>query len=55
MSKKIEQLYQIFASDGNSFFDWHDIISFSDGIKSEYYREITIDQYEKLTAANKKL
>lgn len=54
MSKKIEQLYQIFASDSNSFFDWTDIMSFSDGIKSEYYREINIDQYEKLTTEIKK-
>lgn len=54
MSKKIEQLYQIFASYNNSFFDWSDIMSFSDTIKSEFYREISIDQYEKLTTTSKK-
>ena len=54
MSKKIEELYQILASDSHSFFDWSEIISFSDGIKSEFYREISIDQYERLTAVNKK-
>lgn len=54
MSKKIEQLYQIFASDSTMFFDWHDIMAFSDGVKSDYYREITIDEYEKLTYGNKK-
>jgi len=54
MSKKIEQVYQILASDSNSFFDWNDIMSFSDAAKSEFYREINIDQYEKLTTVNKK-
>lgn len=54
MSKKMEQLYQIFASDSNSFFDWSDIMSFSDTVKSEFYREISIDQYEKLTTTSKK-
>jgi len=54
MSKKIEQVYQILAADSNSFFDWNDIMSFSDAAKSEFYREINIDQYEKLTTINKK-
>ncbi|MBE8725747.1 hypothetical protein [Flavobacterium hungaricum] len=54
MSKKIEDLYQIFALDSNCLFDWKEIMSFSDGVKSEFYREITIDQYEKLTAVNTK-
>lgn len=54
MSNKIEQLYQILASDSTNGFDWHDVMSFSDAIKSEYYREISIDQYEKLTTVNKK-
>lgn len=54
MSKKIERLYQILASDEKSFFDWNEIMSFSDAIKSEFYREINIEQYEKLTAVNRK-
>lgn len=54
MSKKIEQLYQILASDSKSHFDWNEIISFSDAIKSEFYREINIEQYEKVTAINRK-
>nr|WP_315151152.1 hypothetical protein [uncultured Flavobacterium sp.] len=54
MSKKIEQLYQILASDGKSFFDWNEIMTFSDAIKSEFYREINIEQYEKVTAVNRK-
>lgn len=55
MSKKIEQLYQIFSTDNKSFFDWNETMSFSDKIQPEYYREISIEQYEKLISANKKL
>lgn len=55
MSKKIEQLYHILASDANNSLDWHDIMSFSDGVKSEYYREISIEQYEKLAGVNRTL
>lgn len=54
MSKKIEQLYQILASDSKNLFDWNEIMSFSDAIKSEFYREINIEQYEKITAINRK-
>ncbi|MFC0077421.1 hypothetical protein ACFFLS_10245 [Flavobacterium procerum] len=55
MSQKIEQLYNIFASDLNLSFDWKDIISFSDSTKTEYYREITIEQYEQLALVKKSL
>lgn len=55
MSKKIEQLYEIFSRDNNIFFDWNETISFSHKIQSEYYREISIEQYVKLISANKKL
>ena len=55
MAKKIEQLYEIFVTENNSFFDWNEIMTFSDKIKSEYYREISIEQYEKLTSATKSL
>jgi hypothetical protein len=55
MSKKIEQLYSIFVTDTNSFFDWKETMSFSESIQSEYYREISIEQYEKLTSVHKNL
>lgn len=55
MSKKVEQLYHILASDVNNSVVWHDIMSFSDGVKSEYYREISIEQYEKLAVVNRNL
>ncbi|WP_281235110.1 hypothetical protein [Flavobacterium gelatinilyticum] len=54
MSKKIEELYQQLASDKKDvFFNWNDLITFSQRVQSEYYREITIDQYEKLSQFNK--
>lgn len=53
MSKKIEELYQLFVSDTDSFFNWNDIVAFSQNIQAEYYREITIEQYEKLSQFNK--
>ena len=55
MSKKIEQLYSIFVTDTNSFFDWKETMSFSESIQSEYYREISIEQYERLTSVHKNL
>ncbi|WP_166920300.1 hypothetical protein [Flavobacterium poyangense] len=53
MSKKIEELYQLFASETDSFFSWNEIVTFSQSIQAEYYREITIEQYEKLSQFNK--
>lgn len=55
MSKKIEELYKIFVTENIDFFNWHEIVTFSDSIKTEYYREITIKEYEKLASLNKKL
>jgi hypothetical protein len=55
MSKKIEDLYQMFVAEEGVFFSWNEIISFSDSIKTEYYREISIEQYEKLTTSKKSL
>ncbi|CAD0003364.1 MULTISPECIES: hypothetical protein [Flavobacterium] len=53
MSKKIEELYELFVSEKDVFFNWNDIMIFSQSIQAEYYREITIDQYEKLSQLNK--
>ncbi|MDQ6527749.1 hypothetical protein [Flavobacterium sp. LHD-85] len=53
MSRKIEELYQLFVSDKDVFFNWNDYLTFSQSIQAEYYREITIDQYEKLSQFNK--
>jgi hypothetical protein len=55
MSKKIEELYKMFVTEDAVFFNWNEIISFSDSIKTEYYREITIEQYEKLATSKKSL
>lgn len=53
MSRKIEQLYQLLAAEKDDFFNWNDVLSFSKSIQAEYYREITIEQYEKLSQFNK--
>lgn len=55
MSKKIEELYQMFVTENGATFNWNDIMNFSESIKNEYYREIDIKQYEKLTCSNKSL
>ncbi|MFH7019058.1 hypothetical protein [Flavobacterium sp. FlaQc-47] len=55
MSRKIEELYQMFSTEEAAFFNWNEIISFSDSIKTEYYREISIEQYEKLATSKKGL
>lgn len=53
MSGKIEELYKMFSTEEAAFFNWNEIISFSDSIKTEYYREISIEQYEKLATSKK--
>ncbi|MCK8140717.1 hypothetical protein MW871_02310 [Flavobacterium sp. I-SCBP12n] len=55
MSKKIENLYQLFVTEKDVFFDWNEIIVFSESIQAEFYREITINQYEQLSQFNKNL
>lgn len=55
MSKKIEELYKIFVTENIDSFNWNEIVTFSDSNKKEYYREITIEEYEKLASSSKKL
>lgn len=54
MSRKIEELYQLFVTEKEVFFNWNDIVIFSQSIQSEYYREITIEQYEQLSQFDRK-
>ncbi|WP_264522887.1 hypothetical protein [Flavobacterium sp. N502536] len=54
MSGKIEELYSMFANENSDFFNWNEIISFSDRVKQEYYREITVEEYEKIASLDKK-
>ncbi|MFW0737738.1 hypothetical protein [Flavobacterium sp. T12S277] len=54
MSGKIEELYGMFANESSDFFNWNEIISFSDRVKQEYYREITVEEYEKIASLDKK-
>jgi hypothetical protein len=50
MSRKIEQLYKMFATDTLDVFSWDEIVNFSNSIQSEYYRQIPIEHYEQLTS-----
>ncbi|WP_291285790.1 hypothetical protein [Flavobacterium sp.] len=54
MSGKIEELYSMFVNESSDFFNWNEIISFSDRVKQEYYREITVEEYEKIASLDKK-
>jgi hypothetical protein len=53
MSQKIECLYKMLATDKEETFNWDEIVNFSKGIQSEYYREITPEQYEQITYSDK--
>jgi hypothetical protein len=53
MSQKIACLYKMLASDKEDVFSWDEIVDFSKSIQSEYYREITPEQYEQITCFNK--
>ncbi len=48
ISKKIQQLYQMFVTDKLELFSWNEIMSFSNSIQSKYYREISVEQYGQL-------
>lgn len=53
MSQKIECFYKMLATDKEDAFSWDEIVNFSKSIQSEYYREITPEQYEKITYSDK--
>ena len=53
MSKKIAQLYNMLLTEKAVAFSWSEITGFSNSIRSEYYREIKTEVYEKLAASNK--
>jgi hypothetical protein len=55
MSKKIEQLYQMFVTDKVELFSWDEILSHSKRIQSEHYRELDVNQYDQLTQQDKSL
>ena len=55
MSQKIACLYKMLASDKEDAFSWDEIVDFSKSIQSEYYREITPEQYEQITCFNKSI
>jgi hypothetical protein len=55
MSRKIEQLYKMFATETSDVFSWDEIVNFSNSIQSEYYRQIPIEQYERLTCFDRSI
>ena len=48
MSKQLEQLYNILLVDNKKTISWNNIIKFSSEFKTEFYRQIPIEQYEEL-------
>lgn len=55
MSQKIECLYKMLATDKEDTFSWEEIVNFSKSIQSEYYREITLEQYEQITSSDRSM
>lgn len=49
MSEKIQQLYTMLATDTVLQFSWSDVMVFSAKRKTEYYREISAEQFLRLT------
>jgi len=55
LSKKIAQLYGIFANDSKELFAWNEIMDFSKSVQNEYYREISLEQFAALHPDGKKV
>jgi len=49
MSMKLAALYRMLETSQETAFSWDEIFNFSNSIQAEYYRPITIEQYEQLT------
>lgn len=54
MSRKVEELYRLFAEDGQKPFDWSAITQFINKRSGEFYRQLTAQQYQKLTDQEEK-
>lgn len=50
VSKKIEELYKLFAQEVNTNFDWKIISEFVNKRSAEFYREITEEQLKKIVS-----
>lgn len=50
MSDKIKQLYSILATDAPVPFTWGDIMAFSARMSAEFYREVSAEHFQCLTA-----
>lgn len=49
MSKKVEELYKLFAEDSKKSFDWSVITQFINKRSGEYYRQLTAEEFQRLT------
>lgn len=49
MSKKVEELYKLFAEDSKKSFDWSVITKFINKRSGEYYRQLTAEEFQRLT------
>ena len=54
MSAKLQELYNMLAAGGVSPFSWGDIILFSGKRSTEYYREISGEDFARITNSNGK-
>ncbi len=54
MAHKIASIYNMLTTDVLENFSWNEIINFSNTIKSEYYREISQEQFNTLKPIDKK-
>jgi hypothetical protein len=54
MSRKLEELYEIFSSDLNSPFEWTEILDFANEQSNEFYRDITKALFDSLTDSTDK-
>ena len=54
MAAKLKQLYAMLAENTVASFSWGDITTFSTRMANEFYREVTDEQFLRLTAAHDK-
>jgi hypothetical protein len=52
---KLEELYRIFAGESNAPFSWNELLEFAGKRGPEFYRDISEEQYRKLTDHNSAL
>ncbi|MES2131326.1 MAG: hypothetical protein V4506_03195, partial [Bacteroidota bacterium] len=54
MSQKMEELYKLFAEDSKKSFDWAVITQFINKRSGEFYRQLTAEEFQRLTENSEK-